>query len=120
MSEMTRGALSLVTTQGKDGRLTDVESRAQLRGETDGAIQRALRAAARGDASDTEIRSALDSACTVAHQHAVPAEQLLILLKECWRELPEAQRLVRTDAHETMARVVTMCIDAYYAPFQNR
>ena len=118
MSETMRGASRLVTTPGNDPWPTGMESRAQLRDATDGAIRRTLRAAARGDASDAEIRSALDSACAVARQHAVPAEQLIILLKECWRELPEAQRLVRTEADETMARVVTMCIGAYYAPFR--
>lgn len=118
MSETMRRALNLVTTQGNDRRPAGVESRAQLRDATDSTIRFTLRAAARGDASDAEIRSALDSACTVARQHAVPAEQMIILLKECWRELPEAQRLHRTDADETMARVVTMCIDAYYAPFR--
>ncbi len=105
-----------MTTQRSEERPTTVVSRAQLRDVTDGAIRRALRAAARG-AFDDELRSALDDACTAARDHGVPVEQLIILLKECWGELPKTQCVVRSEADVTIARVVTMCIRVYYAPF---
>jgi len=98
-----------------DGRHTGMMSRVRLPEASDGALLRALRGAARGDASSREIQTAIESVCADAREQGIAAEQLLIILKERWRELPEAQRLLRRDADETRARLITICIDAYYA-----
>jgi hypothetical protein len=99
-----------------DGRYAEIQSRVRLRVLHDGVLLSALRWAAQDDGSDREIRTAIQSTCATAREAGVTAEQLLIVLKECWRKLPEAQRLLRRDADETRARLVTMCIDEYYAP----
>jgi len=99
-----------------DGQHAEMLSRVRLRVLRDGTLLSALRSAARDDGSDHEIRTAIQSTCAAARETGVAAEQLLIVLKECWRELPEAQRLLRRDADKTRDRLVTMCIDAYYAP----
>ena len=108
----------VVWSQGMndEGRRTDTLSRVRLRDVSDGDLLRALRAAARGDFSNGEIQIAIESACAAARAQGIAAEQLLIVLKEYWRELPEARRLLGRDAYEMRARLVTMCIDAYYAP----
>ena len=99
-----------------DGRGTDTMSRVRLRDVSYEDLLRALRAVARGDSSDGEIQIAIETACATARAQGVAAEQLVIVLKECWRQLPEVHRLQGRDAYETRARLVTMCIDAYYAP----
>jgi len=98
-----------------DGRHTEMMSRIRLREVSDGTLLRALRGAARGDASTREIQTAIESVCADAREQGIAAEQLLIILKERWRELPEAQRLLRRHADETRAHLITLCIDAYYA-----
>jgi len=104
----------------EDGRHTEVMSRVRLREASDGALLRALRAAARGDASDGEIQTAIESVCAAAREQGIAVEQVLIILKERWRELPEAERLLRRAAEETRARLITICIDAYYAPYHRK
>jgi hypothetical protein len=103
-----------------DGRHTEMMSRVRLREASDGALLRALRGAARGDASSGEIQTSIESVCADAREQGIAAEQLLIILKERWRELPEAQRLLRRVADEMRARLITTCIDAYYAPYRRK
>jgi len=64
--------------------------------------------------------TAIESVCAAAREQGIAVEQLLIILKERWRELPEAERLLRRAAEETRARLITICIDAYYAPYHRK
>ena len=87
------------------------------------AIQQALHLAARatlrdglnGD-PDQRARQALDAVCALARRDELRIEQLLILLKDAWRHLPEVQRASRLDADVTLARVITHCIKGFYRP----
>lgn len=63
---------------------------------------------------DERARQALDAVCALAHRDEIRAEQLLILLKDTWRRLPEVQRAARMDADVTLACVVTHCIEEFY------
>lgn len=79
------------------------------------ALRAALQAEHRGAAADSEVRTLLRQACDTARVNDAHVERLLILLKEVWRELPQARHRTHIDAQAPLARVVTMCIDEYYA-----
>jgi hypothetical protein len=66
------------------------------------------------DASGADLRVALRDACDRARHDGLRAEQLLLALKEVWRELPERSRPPHIDSDGVLARVVTACIDEYY------
>jgi hypothetical protein len=66
-------------------------------------------------ADDGRLRMHLRSACDRARSEGVRVEQLLIVLKKCWRELPEIVRMQHRDAMDMLARLATACIDEYYA-----
>ncbi len=53
--------------------------------------------------------------CYTARLCGLRAEQLLIVLKEAWRRLPEVRGLDRCQSEEVLARVIQDCIDEYYA-----
>lgn len=56
----------------------------------------------------------LREACSVAkHQH-LRAEHLLVILKQSWQRLPEAQALSPRDAERALNDVVALCIEEYY------
>lgn len=61
-----------------------------------------------------DLRLALRHACDRARDDGLRAEQLLLVLKAAWRELPERQQLPQVEADAALARVVTACIDEYY------
>ena len=61
------------------------------------------------------IRGEVRAACACAHGGGLPIEWLLVLVKEEWRAAPEARGLRRTDATRVLERVVTLCIDEFYA-----
>ena len=64
-----------------------------------------------GDALQLRTRAA----CECAHGLGLPIERLLVLLKEEWRDTPDARRLTRVDATSVLERVVTLCINEFYA-----
>lgn len=52
---------------------------------------------------------------TAAHAHDLRAEQVILLLKEEWRALPESHFPSPAEGELLLARVVTLCILAYHA-----
>lgn len=58
---------------------------------------------------------AMRAVCQNARLCGLRAEQLLVVLKESWRKLPEARHLDRYESDEVLARVIHDCIEAYYA-----
>jgi hypothetical protein len=72
-------------------------------------------AAKQGRVSDDELRLALREACTQAHRQNVPAEQLIISIKQIWADLPAARTWATADAPEDLlGHVVSLCVDEYY------
>lgn len=61
-----------------------------------------------------DLRAALRVTCEHARHDGLRAEQLVLILKAVWRDLPEGRQLPPVDADETLARVVTACIAEYY------
>ena len=51
-----------------------------------------------------------------AHQKNVPPEELIVIFKEMWNSLAESLRPQNPDQYESVRqRLVTLCIQAYYA-----
>lgn len=65
---------------------------------------------------DDAVQQLLRHACDTARSHGTLVEQLLILLKQAWHEMPKARMRRDTDARDTLACVITMCIEEYYGP----
>ena len=61
-----------------------------------------------------DLRLLLRDTCRRACDDGLRVEQLIVVLKQAWRELPERRRLTRVDADAALAQVVTACIDEYY------
>lgn len=68
----------------------------------------------RDDAPKGDLRIALRAACDQARNDGLRAEELLLVLKDAWRDLPDRRALPRIDTDAALARVVTACIDEYY------
>jgi hypothetical protein len=86
-----------------------------IREQLDALLRQTLSALAVGGATRVQIRKALRPACDAAHERGLHAEQLLILVKNVWHELPATRRATREDAERLLARVITLCVDEYYA-----
>lgn len=93
---------------------------AQLRDLARNTVRAALRAEQRGGAAEGEVRMLLRQACDSAHLQDAHVERLLILLKEAWRELPQARHRTHNEAQAPLARVVTLCIEEFYATTPRR
>ena len=67
------------------------------------------------DAGGDELRIALDSMAAEARSRSMLPEQLLVVLKDIWYDLP-AVRSIEDDGAQIrlLQRVVTMCIKEYY------
>jgi hypothetical protein len=109
--------MQLEAVQSGDGYATSnvSEGAGALREQLLGALSLALRV---GDGSegarDGGLRRLIQRASQSARERGLRAEQLLILLKETWRELPEVRHVPFQDADDMLARVVTLCIEEYY------
>jgi ActR/RegA family two-component response regulator len=63
-----------------------------------------------------DLRDALHRMAADAREKTVLPEQLLIVLKDVWYELPGVQAMSdTTEQVHLLQRVVTMCIREYYA-----
>jgi hypothetical protein len=96
---------------------TQADRPAQLRELAHGALRCAVRGAqpdAAPGGAGGELGDALRRTCDTARDGGVRVEELLLILKEGWRYLPEAQRLERRDADAALTRAVTLCIREYY------
>jgi hypothetical protein len=88
---------------------------AHLRRLAGSALRHAVHAAQRGEAPDGQVREALRRACDAARERDLRAEELIVILKAAWHGLPEARDIRRHDSADVLARVITVCVDEYYA-----
>jgi hypothetical protein len=51
-----------------------------------------------------------------AHDRALRVEELLISLKRAWPVLADTEQLPRLESSRLLARLVTLCVEEYYAP----
>lgn len=76
---------------------------------------RLLLADGRWRAADEQwLRSSLRNVCAHARRDGVHIECLIVMLKHAWSALPERGCVPRHQSIETLARVVSACIDEYY------
>ncbi len=70
----------------------------------------------RSEATGAQLRAAIRHLCVDARRRGIPVEQLLIVVKKACTSSPEMQSRA-SDPHATdlMNRVVTVCIQEYYA-----
>lgn len=80
-----------------------------------GALRRATQAVRAEGTVDAEVRLLIRGVCDVAHERGLVAEQLVVVLKDAWWELPEKRRLPRQDASAVLAHAITLCIHEFYA-----
>ena len=84
--------------------------------ETVAALRSAIRLHLAGSSPNNQLGEALHRLSGEAHAKGIRAEQLIILLKQVWGELPEVSRTLEPhERQQVLARLVTLCIDEYYA-----
>lgn len=110
-----RGDIVQAERVAADGGL-EARNLTDLRALTRAAMRAALRADRRGAGLDGEVLQLLQLTCDSARMNGTFVERVLILLKEAWREQPEGRPRRYSDAEDTLARVITLCIEEYYAP----
>lgn len=69
-----------------------------------------------GGAGELAARKSMRALCHAARAGSVPIEQLLILIKSAWHQLPDNRRRMDPATQATLARIVTICIHEYYRP----
>jgi hypothetical protein len=63
-----------------------------------------------------QARQAVRALCDDAHRCHLHAEQLLIVIKDAWREMPEARvGSGHVAPHDSLDRFISLCIEEYYA-----
>lgn len=78
------------------------------------ALRTALQAHLRSGAPDDGGRRAVTLFCGEARRRGLRAEEVLVLLKDVWRSLPEVRRLGRTQREQALARLTTLTIRTFY------
>jgi hypothetical protein len=70
----------------------------------------------RPDAPTPELADLLRKIAREAHEQSIPPEELIVIFKQLWNSLAEALRPQNADQYERIRqRLVTLCIQAYYA-----
>ena len=120
-------------TQPNDGAASAAESddRARVRQITRHVL-RAIHSDVRYGASSPGVREGVREACDTARACGLHVEELLVIVKQCWRDVSDAEFLeaggassadvfapsfgkqARTD--EALTEVITMCIREFYRP----
>jgi hypothetical protein len=62
----------------------------------------------------------LRGACVHAREAGLMAEDLIVILKDVWYALPDVRKLERTNSNNTLAHIVSACIEEFYATEVNR
>ena len=88
----------------------------RLRSLCGAALRRALLADSTPAATMRGVRPLLVEACREARERGLYAEQLLVMLKSVWFELPKGGNRSRIECDDVLTRVVKLCIDEYYRP----
>ena len=77
-------------------------------------LHHALEARQRGVDDRDAVRRSARSLCRIARRQGILVEHLILMCKDTWRALPEAQVLPRGVGNDMLARVIAQCIDEYY------
>lgn len=115
---MLRAVMDPNTKSDGDGSRNDSTSDtlANLRELTTIVLRRAVYTVSNGYAIDGNLRDSMRRVCKMAQNREVPAEGLLVMLKDSWWDLPEAERVLGHRREEVLSRVITLCINEYFEP----
>jgi hypothetical protein len=70
----------------------------------------------RPDGPTPELADLLRKIADEAREQSILAEELIVIFKQLWNSLAESLRPQNADQHERVRqRLVTLCIQAYYA-----
>jgi hypothetical protein len=86
----------------------------RVRELTETALRTVVADRQRGRRRFADIADALRDACDAAREDGLHAEQLLVIVKDCWHRLPDTQVLEHRAAAEMLADVVGTCIRQFY------
>jgi hypothetical protein len=78
------------------------------------ALSEAVRAVDASDDAHERTMQPLRSACARAREAGLHAEDLIVILKDVWRELPDVQKMERAESNNTLAHIVSSCIEEFY------
>ena len=68
------------------------------------------------DAPTPELATLLKKVAQEAREQSIPPEELIVVFKQLWNSLAESLRPQNADQYERVRqRLVTLCIQAYYA-----
>ena len=102
-----------------DAHVSQSDTVPPVRGASDAAIvalRSALQARLRGWLEDGELRRAIRLLCDEAHRRGMGAEQLLVMLKQAWASVAGTSNFpLGPERDELSKRVITMCIEEFYA-----
>ena len=86
-----------------------------LEPETLQRLRTALERFARDGNNSGALHEALREASAEARHKNIQAEQLLVILKELWYEIPDVKRAAGSPGQRVLLqRVITKCIQEYY------
>ena len=90
-------------------------SHRELPADTVAAFQNALAAYASPPHDLEPVRASLHALAAAAREQALPAEQVLVTLKDVWYTLPNVAAIRdATEQTRLLQQVVTLCIQVYY------
>ena len=108
---------SIMQRHNADGAAVDgSESLGNLRERATIVLRRAVHTISNGYTIDGKLRESMQRICRLAHNREITAERLVVMMKEVWWEMPEAERVLGHRREEVLSRVVTLCIDEYFEP----
>lgn len=71
-----------------------------------------------GRAPAPAIGDLLERLCDAAHADGLRPEHVLLRLKAAWRDIPAVRRGVGDYEGLVLSRLITLCIDEYFAPWR--
>jgi hypothetical protein len=79
------------------------------------AVRSAIQGQLRQPSADHSLRRALRALCVEARARDLRAEHLILLFKRVWHSLPESRGQETRKKHELLDRLITICVEEYYA-----
>jgi hypothetical protein len=64
---------------------------------------------------EDELRAVVRELCGDAHRQGLRPEALILLLKKTWMSRPDLASTRRGDTKVILDRIITLCIEEYYA-----
>lgn len=79
------------------------------------ALRSALQGQFRHPAGEVDLRRAMRAMCADGRKRQLRVEKIIILLKSIWNGLPEVQGRTTSSRQDLLDRLITICVEEYYA-----